>query len=157
MVLGPWITSLVFWALKSLRSSFGPLNCFARVIFGSLNRQDEAHVQKNTNGGCSLYVCVPVQSCFEVAVSITWSICRGLTYSPLQIPLVMDTAASKQFCTGTYKLHPPLIVTFSKASLYLPSSLAGTLLTVAGLSRLREGELWSVEIGWNLVDCSRIA
>jgi len=35
----------------------------------------------------------------------------GLRGNTLQIPLVMDTAASKQLRTGTYKLHPPLIDT----------------------------------------------
>ena len=40
---------------------------------------------------------------------ITWGIWRRLPCSPLQIPLVMDTSASKQLRTGTYELHLPLI------------------------------------------------
>ena len=33
-----------------------------------------------------------------------------LQLNPLQLAQVMDTAASKLLRTGTYKLHPPLIV-----------------------------------------------
>ena len=94
----------MFWALKLLYV----------CAFWAQNRQDGAHVQKITNGGYSLYV--PVQSCFEAALSISWGILKGVdlqlspVLGPLQIPLLMDTAASKQLCTGTYKLHPPLIV-----------------------------------------------
>jgi len=33
----------------------------------------------------------------------------GLQGNPIQIPLVMDTAASIQYRTGPYKLHPLLI------------------------------------------------
>jgi len=69
------------------------------------------------NGGCSLYV--PVRSCFEVAASITRGIWRGLQGNPLQIPQVMDTAASKQLHTGTYKVKPPLVVFCTR----VPSSL----------------------------------
>ena len=58
MVLGPEIASLVFWALKLLRS------CDLRAQ----NSQDGTHVQKITNGEYSLYV--PVRSEFEAALSI---------------------------------------------------------------------------------------
>ena len=34
---------------------------------------------------------------------------QGLQVNPLQIPQVLDKAASKQLCTGTYKLHPQLV------------------------------------------------
>ena len=40
----------------------------------------------------------------EIASLVFWDL------KSLQIPLVMDTAASKQLRTGTNKLHPPLIV-----------------------------------------------
>ena len=108
-----WHRSL-FWALKLLRL------CNLRAQ----NRQDGAHVQKNTNGG-AVYRYVPVQSEFQAAVSITWAIWRGYSWSPclfwaqhrlglqlnpLQIARLMDTAALKWLCTGTYKLHLPLIV-----------------------------------------------
>ena len=49
--------------------------------FWALNRLDGARVQKTTNGGCILFV--PVRSCFEAAVSITWGIWRGLSCSSL--------------------------------------------------------------------------
>ena len=80
------------------------------------------------NGGCSLYV--PVRSVFEVAVSITGAIWRGLSncmreasaiwaqnrrglqLSPIQMAQVEDAAASKALHTGTYKLHPPLVIFF---------------------------------------------
>ena len=41
--------------------------------------------------------------------AVLWCCVQG---NPLQIPLVMDTAASKQLHTGTYKLHPLKIVNF---------------------------------------------
>ena len=50
-------------------------------------------------------------SLYEVVSRRLWAQNRlGLQLNPLQIPLVMDTSASKQLCTGIYKLNPPLIV-----------------------------------------------
>ena len=59
--------------------------------------QDGAHVQKITNGGCSLYV--PVRSEFEAAVSR-----RGFEGGLLR--------------TGTNKLHFPLIVQLGRQCNY---------------------------------------
>ena len=87
----------LFWALKSLRL------CDLRAQ----NRQGGAHVQKITNGGCSLYV--PVQSDFEETIH-NFGDLKEAQLRPRQIARVMDTAASKSLRTGTYKLHPPLIV-----------------------------------------------
>ena len=65
-----------------------------------------SRVQKTTNGGCILYV--HVRSCFEAAVSITWGIWRGLSCSHRLF--WAQIALAQQLRTGTYKLHPPLIV-----------------------------------------------
>ena len=43
----------------------------------------------------------------------------GLQGNPIQIPLVMDTAAQIQYRTGPYKLHPLLIVKLEKVVYYL--------------------------------------
>ena len=62
MVMGPRIASLVFWALKSLHCAhvlgpkiaslvFWALKSLLLCDFWAQNRQDGAHVQKNTNGG----------------------------------------------------------------------------------------------------------
>ena len=47
----------------------------------------------------------------EIALAVAWAISGpinrlGQQLNPLQIPLVMDNAASKQLGTGTYKLPP---------------------------------------------------
>ena len=70
--------------------------------------QDGAHVQKITNGGYSLYV--PVQSGHIPNLSHLKGVQLELQLNPIQMAPVMDTAALKTLCTGTYKLHPPLIV-----------------------------------------------
>ena len=52
---------------------------------------------------------------------IVWALSRrGLQLNLLQIPQVMDNAASKQLRTGTYKLHIPPIGIYLYMSAILP-------------------------------------
>ena len=103
------------------QACFGPLNLFACAIKGPKTGKMALMYKKLPMGG-AVYISWCIMNLRPL--SITWAIWRGFSCSPhlfwtqnrlnpLQIARVMETAALISLRTGTYKLHPPLIVILS--------------------------------------------